>query len=448
MKTQWLRRFTIWLAVILPMVLLTVAGPIQAQEDGGQAYHIQSSDSLWKLAEKYLGDGNYYPLIIEATANKAATDPSFAPITAPDLIHPGQKIWIPPISAITTPQVTASDEAAVSEPATTVAVSAPTSTGLTGYIAFSFWNNAPNRCTYEINVIDVGACLSGADICQTTRRIFALNNASEPALSPDGQIIAFRGWGTIPDEIKPGQSHPFKGCAEPAAERWIQTATLNATEVRSMTGFYEDSHPDWSPDGQRILFDSGRNGDNITRILFFYADGSNEEELQIAGQQPSWAPDNQRFVYRGCDVTGNRCGLWLARATPLKPWEAGANLIGPLLEESEAAQPDWSPVADEIVYQSPISGSWDLYLINANGTNKRQLTTAAGVEGLPAWSPDGQWIAYVSHDGLNWHLRVISRDGAIDRHLFTYDGGFYAIPTAIEPYGPRDWLDEQISWAP
>jgi Tol biopolymer transport system component len=321
------------------------------------------------------------------------------------------------------------------------------STGPDGQIAFSFWNNAPGRCTYETNVIDVSACLNDPAACQATRRIFALNNVSEPALSPDGQNLAFRGWGGIPDEIRPGQAHPYKDCAEPAAGRWLQTATLDATGLRSVTGFFEDSHPDWSPDGQRVLFDSGRNGDGITRLLFFYGDGSGEEALQIAGQQPSWAPDNDRFVYRGCDPTGNRCGLWLARAVPLKPWEAGANVIGPLLEEADAAHPDWSPVSNEIVYQSPAGSSWDLYLINADGGEPRRLTTSPTLEGLPAWSPDGQWIAYVSFDGTNWSLRLIRPDSSDDRHLFTYDGGLYAIPQAVEPYNARDWLDEQISWS-
>jgi Tol biopolymer transport system component len=363
------------------------------------------------------------------------------------LIHPGQKIWIP--DASTTP-AGRPDALANSESVNSVETApAPVSTTNepTGHIAFSFWNNAPSRCTYETNVIDVSACLQDPAACQATRRIFALNNASEPALSPDGQTLAFRGWGAIPDEIRPGQAHPYNDCAEPTAERWLQTATLDATDRRSVTGFYEDSHPDWSPDGQRVLFDSGRNGDGITRILFFYSGGSGEEELQIAGQQPSWAPDNDRFVYRGCDPSGNRCGLWLARATPLKPWEAGANVIGPLLEEADAAHPDWSPVSNQIVYQSPASGSWDLYLTNADGAGQRRLTSAPTLEGLPAWSPDGQWIAYVTFDGTNWGLRIISRDGGDDRPLFTYDGGIYAIPKAIEPYNARDWLDEQISWS-
>jgi Tol biopolymer transport system component len=99
------------------------------------------------------------------------------------------------------------------------------------------------------------------------------------------------------------------------------------------------------------------------------------------------------------------------------------------------------------VYQSPTGGSWDLYITNADGTGQHQLTTAPGIEGLPHWSPDGQWIAYVSFDGRNWSLRIVNADGSDDRLVFTYDGGIYALPKADEPYGVRNWLDEQISWS-
>ncbi|RME75377.1 MAG: hypothetical protein D6784_08025 [Chloroflexi bacterium] len=419
------------LMVGLVGIWLWVGIPVWAQE-GGQPYTIQHSDSLWKLAEKYLGDGNLYPLIVQATAKKAQADPSYAVIGDANLVHPGQKIWIP-----------AQADTPTAEPAAPgAAAPAPA-----GKIAFAFWNPAPGRCTYEVNIIDVAACWRGPEECQAARRIFPLNNASEPALSPDGQRLAFRGWGAIPDELQPGQAHPYKDCAEPAAERWLQVATIDGTDVRSATGYFEDSHPDWSPDGQRVLFDTARIGDGISRIMFFYATGSGEEDLRIAGQQPSWAPDNDRFVYRGCDLTGNRCGLWLARAVPVKSWEAGANLLGPVLEEPEAAHPDWSPVGDEIVYQSPAGGSWDLYLIGADGTGKRRLTSDPAVEGLPAWSPDGRWIAYLSNAGGNWGIWVIPAAGGASRQIFAFDGGQFS-PAAVEPYGVRDWLDEQISWSP
>jgi TolB protein len=291
-------------------------------------------------------------------------------------------------------------------------------------------------------VIDVPACLGGAESCQANRRVFVLNNVSEPALSPDGTRLAFRGWGEPPTE-----DNPYFGCAKPVPVRYLANTTLDGTELRGAGGFWEDSHPDWSPDGKRLLFDTGRNGDDIIRILVINVDGSGEEDLRIAGQQPSWASDNERFVYRGCDVTGNRCGLWLAKAIPAKPWETGFNMLGPVLEEPAAAHPDWSPLGDQIVYQSPASGSWDLHLINADGSGKRQLTNDPAIEGLPAWSPDGQWIAYVSDVGGNWGIWVIRADGSERRQLFAYDGGIYKIPKVVEPYGQRDWLDEQISWS-
>ena len=409
--------------------LLILPTALQAQADG-QSYVVQLNDSLWKLAEKYLGDGHAYTLIIEATANKALTDASFTPIDNPNLLQPGQKLWIPAAMPV---------NIAPSTPPQPVAASSNTPTG---HIAFSFWNNSPTRCTYEINIISVPDCLQGVAQCQATRRIISLNNISEPALSPDGNRLAFRGWG------EPSTTDsPFAHCAPAHPFRRLGQATLDGTGFISLGTFWEDSHPNWSPDGQRLLFDSGRNGDGITRILLINADGSDEEELRIAGQQPSWAPDGQRFVYRGCDLTGNRCGLWLAQARAVKSWEAGQNMLGPVLEEPQASHPDWSPVADEIVYQSPAQGNWELYVIGTDSSNQRQLTAGPELKGLPAWSPDGRWVAYVADNGQNWSLRLVSRDGTDDRPLFTYDGGIYALPSAAEPYGVRDWLDEQISWS-
>ena len=428
--------------LMLTCLLGLLVGPVQSQENEGQAYVIQLNDSLWKLAEKYLGNGNNYPTIVEATAAQAALDSSLTSITDPNLLQPGQVIWIPAsadvvaASAETTPATPASAPAAAETGASSAGPG-----GLSGHIAFSFWNNSPSRCTYEINVVDVPDCLQNAEQCQATRCIVPLNNISEPALSPDGTLLAFHSWGSPPD------NGPFADCAEAHPYRQLGRSTLNGTEYVSLGNFWEDSHSDWSPDGNRILFDSGRASDGIIRIFATSPDGLREEDLRIAGQFPSWAADNQRFVYRGCDLTGNHCGLWLANATEVASWDAGKNMIGPVLEDSQATHPDWSPVSDEIVYQSPVSGSWDLYLINANGSGQRQLTVNPGIEGLPHWSPDGQWIAYVSFDGQNWSLHITNTEGTDDRLVFTYDGGIYALPQAAEPYGVRDWLDEQISWA-
>lgn len=444
-RSFWLIILIVCLMNVLTLVTLEKANA--QTETEGQPYTVQRSDNLWRLAEKYLGNGNRFSLIVEATAAKAAADASVTAIADPSLLFPGQKIWIPaatdvPVAAKPAAAPTAEDAA----PATTVAVPAsvalPAANEPFGQIAFSFWNDAPSRCTYEVNVVNVPACLQGAEQCQATRRILPLNNISEPALSPDGSRIAFRGWGEFQDE-----DNPYFGCADPHPQRFIGNTTLDGTNVIGTGGFWEDSHPDWSPDGQRLLFDTGRNDDGITRLMLIYADSSGEEELRIAGQQPSWAPDGERFAYRGCDLSGNACGIRLGLAFPVKSWEVGNNMLGVVVEDVEASHPDWSPVSDEIVYHSPKNGSWDLYIANADGSGLRRLSDDPGLEGLPAWSPDGQWIAYVSFDGVNWSLRVVSRDGSDDRLIFVYDGGVYKIPKVVDPYGSRDWLDEQISWS-
>jgi hypothetical protein len=411
-----------------------------ANDEEGRVYVVQADDTLWKLAEKYLWDGNRYPEIIAATHAKRADDPSFATIEDPDRITPGSKLWIPQATEV-------SASAKISQPAPEASTT-PLATikGPEGHIAFSFWNNHPSRCTYEINIIDVAACMAGSDACQASRRIFPLNNASEPALSPGGDRLAFRGWGEPPSE-----DNPYLNCAPPVKIRYLANTTLDGTELRGTGGFWEDAHPDWSPDGQQLLFDSARHSDRISRILLIGADGSDERDLRIAGQHPSWAPDDQRFVYRGCDLTGNGCGLWLAYAAPVMSWDTGANMIAPLIEDERAAHPDWSPASDLIVYQSPQNGSWDLYVVSSDVATShsvpRQLTDDPGIEGLPSWSPDGEWITYLSDAGGDWGIWIIRADGSERRLLFPFDGGGFIPPEPVEPYGRRDWIDEQISWS-
>ncbi|MDM8518866.1 hypothetical protein QUF64_02370 [Anaerolineales bacterium HSG6] len=415
-----------------------------AQESGPQVHIIQADDTLSALSEKYLGSSKRYPEIVEATTAKRVEDDSFADIQDVNLIEVGDKLLIPANNADFTPPIVEAEP----DPETKFEGPPPS-----GKIAFSFWNPAAERCTYEINVIDVEACLTNSQMCQAKRQIFSLNNASEPALSPDGEHLTYRGWGTIPDTYN-GEPHPYRDCAKPMADPWIQTVATDGTDVRQITGFLEDSHPDWSPDGSRIIFDTARNGDGVTRIMFMYANttgedprGPHAEDLRIAGQFPSWAPDNEQFVYRGCDLTGNQCGLWIGQARPVFAADTGTNMLNVVVEGSELTHPDWSPISDQIAYQNPVDGNWDIYVINADGTEPRRLTDDSHTEGLPTWAPDGSWIAYLSDAGGSWSIWIMRSDGTEKQLLFAYDGGNYTPFVAVHPYGSRSWIDEQISWS-
>lgn len=86
-------------ALALLTLIINAAGAAQAgpprQAPDGEAYTVQAGDWLTKIAEKYYGDPRDYSPIVEATNAKAVEDASYAPITNPNIILVGQKLWVP-----------------------------------------------------------------------------------------------------------------------------------------------------------------------------------------------------------------------------------------------------------------------------------------------------------------------------------------------------------------
>ena len=62
---------------------------LQVQKPGAEAqmYTVQKGDTLWKIAEKFYGNGSKYPEIVKANT---------PPVKNPDLIQPGWVLRIPP----------------------------------------------------------------------------------------------------------------------------------------------------------------------------------------------------------------------------------------------------------------------------------------------------------------------------------------------------------------
>ncbi|MCH8966670.1 MAG: PD40 domain-containing protein [Planctomycetes bacterium] len=58
--------------------------------------------------------------------------------------------------------------------------------------------------------------------------------------------------------------------------------------------------------------------------------------------------------------------------------------------------PSWSPDGERIVYASTFSGSSQIWMMNADGTYRRQLTETADPlsSDNPVWSPDGSRILF------------------------------------------------------
>ena len=88
-------------------------------------------------------------------------------------------------------------------------------------------------------------------------------------------------------------------------------------------------------------------------------------------------------------------------------------------EVTRDGAPAWSPDGKQIAYYSEVGGApADLFVMDADGRNVRQLTDTPEAEGYPAWSPDGRQIAFESHtpDG-NFDVYVMNADGSNVRRL-------------------------------
>ena len=387
---------------LLLLMISTISANPSLQ--GGTDYTVQLDDNLWSIAEKFLGDGNRYGEIVAATSARHTEDPSYASIENPKLILPGWKLAIP------------SPEAAPSPPTPTAApppqpMGPPSTAAPTGKIAFSFWNRG--REVYEIQIINVDG---------TGEFILTEDSTGEPAFSPDGQRIALRSW----------EGH-----------RGIAHRSLDGRDQQVVSYNHEDSWPDWSPDGQYIVYASQKEADRTWRLYVADALGRENKVLKhedgqvVYGEDPAWSPDGSKIVYRGHDAKMDNRGLYVMNNDGSNAWQ--------LTKDHSDTSPDWSPRGAQIAFMSHRSGNWDLYLIESDGSGLKPLTTDPSNEGLPCWSPDGDRIAFISDRGGQWGLYTMAADGGDVQLVHLIDGTY--TPPAWSNYAERGLTSEQISWS-
>lgn len=104
-------------------------------------------------------------------------------------------------------------------------------------------------------------------------------------------------------------------------------------------------------------------------------------------QEPSWSPDGEKIVFHS--YRDGTYHIWTIN-------KDGSELTQITSGISDNREPDWSPDGKSIVFSSDRSGNYDIWQIDLNSKELKQLTSDNGNDSNPAFSNSGTKIAFVS----------------------------------------------------
>jgi len=225
----------------------------------------------------------------------------------------------------------------------------------------------------------------------------------------------------------------------------IDAAGVGQNPIRLTNDPEAENYPSWSPDGKRLVYQRDLNG---SAIYLIDADGSSEQRLSPTpglDVTPSWSADGTQIVYvRLREAPGpNNPPMTDIRVMTADGTGDRAILANTLF----SVEPRWS-VKGQLVFMSLMGGGGDLeiYVMNVDGTDLRQLTTA-GNNGDPVWSPDGTRITFGSdrEGGNKLNIFAMNADGSQQEQLTNFDVPYEAGDTNWSSDGKKIAFEYDIN---
>jgi len=212
-----------------------------------------------------------------------------------------------------------------------------------------------------------------------------------PAFSPDGRTIAFNRMG------------PTGG---------IYIVPTAGGDPRRVTVEQYDwlERLAWTPTGRELIFSSSGRVESNGGLWSVPASGGTPARLAMGGDNagnPAVSPTGGRLAYEQRQLDTN---IWkIAVPSPTRTAPPPSPLIASTRQEGG---PQFSPDGARIAFHSDRTGSFEIWVCDAMGSNLVQLTSFGGpLVGTPRWSPDGRRLAFEVLAGGHSDIHVIDVEG-------------------------------------
>jgi Tol biopolymer transport system component len=216
----------------------------------------------------------------------------------------------------------------------------------------------------------------------------------------------------------------------------VYSARPDGHDLRRLTtdpGF--DACPAYSADGRRVAYCSGQGGGPV-QVWTMKQNGTDKQQVtHLTGPAifPDFSPDGSTIAFSAKPADATTRDIYAIGSH-------GSELQRLTSDAGDNAYAAYSPDGSKIVFVSNRTGTWQVYVMNADGSGQTQLTSdTQPKDQVPDWSPDGSKIAYLadthgSGDGSYGDIWVMNADGS-GQHAITHDATYYG--TAWSPDGTR-----------